>query len=87
MSYTLQYSKDLLKFLKKHGDISAKILEKLELIAKNPFDNPCNIVKLQGETDHYRLRLGKYRVLYQLRSGQILIIYAYHADSRGDVYK
>ncbi|WP_366141588.1 hypothetical protein [uncultured Helicobacter sp.] len=32
------------------------------------------------------MRIGKYRILYEIRDEEILI-YAYDADSRGDVYK
>lgn len=44
------------------------------------------IVKLKGEENKYRLRLGKYRFLYEIIEEQILV-YAYKANSRGDVYK
>lgn len=87
MSYKLKYSRDLKKFLQKHRDLSPKIIAKLELIAQNPFNTTLDIAKLQGQNNHYRLRVGKYRVLYEIRDGEILIIYAYKADSRSDVYK
>lgn len=87
MSYKLEYGKDLLKFLEKHPELAPKVVAKLEIIAQNPYNNPCDITKLQGQKNHYRLRVGKYRVLYEVRDGQILVIYAYKADSRGDVYK
>ena len=86
MSYRLEYHKNFTKFLDKHKDIRAKVLQSFELIAQNPYENNLDISKLQGEMNKYRLRLGKYRFLYEIIETQILI-YAYKADSRGDVYK
>ncbi len=85
--YKVDTSKELDKFLEKHRDLAPKIIAKLEIIAQNPYDNPCDIAKLQGQKNHYRLRVGKYRVLYEVRDEQILVIYAYKVDSRGNIYK
>ena len=87
MNGVLEYSKDLRKFLLKHRDLAPKIINALEQIAQNPYDNTQDIQKLQGKDNHYRLRIGKYRILYEVRDKQILIIYAYKADSRGGIYK
>ena len=87
MTYKVELHKEVRKFLQKHEDLRAKIVQNLELIAQNPYNTTLDIVKLQGQNNHYRLRVGKYRVLYEVRDGEILIIYAYKADSRGGVYK
>lgn len=86
MSYAIKYAKQVEKFLDKHKDLQPKVLTALEQIAQNPFDNALDIKKLQGEGHKYRLRIGKYRLLYEIIDEQILI-YAYKAQSRGDVYK
>lgn len=86
MSYAIKYAKQVEKFLDKHKDLQPKVLSALEQIAQNPFDNALDIKKLQGESHKYRLRIGKYRLLYEIIDEQILI-YAYKAQSRGDVYK
>lgn len=86
MSYAIKYAKQVEKFLDKHKDLQPKVLSALEQIAQNPFDNALDIKKLQGEEHKYRLRIGKYRLLYEIIDEQILI-YAYKAQSRGDVYK
>ncbi|MDE7196835.1 MAG: hypothetical protein K2N69_07445 [Helicobacter sp.] len=62
---------------------SRKIHIKMRLI---PSVTRSKIVKLKGEENKYRLRLGKYRFLYEIIEEQILV-YAYKANSRGDVYK
>ena len=86
MSYAIKYAKQVEKFLDKHKDLQPKVLSALEQIAQNPFNNALDIKKLQGEEHKYRLRIGKYRLLYEIIESQILI-YAYKAQSRGDVYK
>ncbi|WP_104722582.1 type II toxin-antitoxin system RelE family toxin [Helicobacter mesocricetorum] len=83
----VQTSKEVDKFLDKHRDLAPKIINALEQIAQNPYNNTQDTQKLQGKDNHYRLRIGKYRILYELRDKQILIIYAYKADSRGGIYK
>lgn len=84
--YKLKTSKAFDKFLDKHRDLSSTIIAKLELIAQNPYNTTLDIAKLQGYENHYRLRVGKYRILYEILEQEILI-YAYDADSRGGVYK
>ncbi|EAJ3733339.1 type II toxin-antitoxin system RelE/ParE family toxin [Campylobacter upsaliensis] len=86
MPYNIEYRKDFIKFLKKHQDIQAKVFESFETIAQNPYEAKLDIKKLQGKANHYRLRIGKYRFLYEVLESEILI-YAYKADSRGDIYK
>ncbi len=86
MSYALQLHKNVRKFLRKHPENRAKIVSCLEQIAQNPYRNNLDIAKLDGYEHHYRLRVGKYRLLYEIIESQILI-YAYDIDSRGDIYK
>lgn len=86
MNYFLEYSKEVKKFLQKHRDLAPKVISALEQIAKNPHANTQDIKRLQGTQNCYRLRIGKYRILYEIREKEILI-YAYDAESRGDIYK
>lgn len=66
MSYAIKYAKQVEKFLDKHKDLQPKVLSALEQIAQNPFDNALDIKKLQGQSHKYRLRIGKYRLLYEI---------------------
>lgn len=86
MAYTIKTSKSFDKFLAKHSDIRHKVLHSFELIAQNPYQNTLDISKLKGEANKYRLRLGKYRFLYEIID-ELILIYAYKADKRGDAYK
>jgi len=61
------------------------ILEKLEIIAADPYADHPNAKKLQGR-EGYRLRVGDWRVVYKVQSEQLIII-VFKVASRGEVYK
>lgn len=62
--------------------------EKLEILRENPFDHArLDIKPMQGMGDAvYRLRIGPYRAIYQVRDADVTI-YLLTAGTRGDVYK
>ncbi|NHV98192.1 MAG: type II toxin-antitoxin system RelE/ParE family toxin [Thaumarchaeota archaeon] len=35
-----------------------------------------DIIKLRGSKNHYRIRVGKYRILFELASNKTITIYA-----------
>jgi len=57
------------------------------MLEQDPFGESLDIKKYKGGVEHcYRLRIGKYRFLYEIIEYR-LVIYFFGADSRGDVYK
>ena len=74
----IQYSKQALKFLKKQDVHTRKrIINAINLL-------PAGDVKaLQGRND-YRLRVGDYRIIFDI-NGNILLIEA--IGNRGQIYK
>ena len=85
MNYKFELNKDVKKFLLKHEDISISFFKKLEILLQSPFSNNLDIKPLKWYKDHYRLRIWKYRFLYEIIDQKILI-YFYDADSRWDIY-
>ncbi len=79
---TRKASLDLQKIPKNYSRI---ILEKIENVAKNPYLTNNNVKKLQGE-EAYRLRVGDYRVIYEL-DDYIRIMEVINIKPRGDAYK
>jgi mRNA-degrading endonuclease RelE of RelBE toxin-antitoxin system len=76
------YSKSSLKHLSKlEKDIKAKIVEAIETLP-----HTGDIKKMRGRTlkDLYRLRVGKYRILFLWTKNVIKIL---DVDTRGDIYK
>ena len=87
MSYKSETSKEVKKFLAKHPEIISRYVEKVEKIEKNPHRPEWVDAKPYIWHEwHYRMRIGKYRFLYEVID-DIILVYFYDADSRGDIYK
>ncbi len=85
--YKYKFTKQVEKFLEKQDKDFLLIFKwKLEIIIKNPFENELDIKPLKWLENNYRLRIWKYRFLYEINNNDI-IIYFYKAWSRWDVYK
>lgn len=74
------------KFLEFHSFIVKPFFSKMEVLRQDPLDPSLDVKKLQNEENKYRLRIGKYRFLFEIVESQILID-IYDADSRWAIYK
>ena len=81
ITYTTQAAKALLKMPR---NIAQLIREKMEQVADDPFASISNAKKLQGRPG-YRLRVGDWRVIYEINKDQVVIIVMKVAP-RGEVY-
>jgi len=82
ITYTTQAAKALLKMPRNTARL---IREKMEQVAVDPFASISNAKKLQGRPG-YRLRVGDWRVIYEINKDQVVIIVMKIAP-RGEVYK
>lgn len=82
--YLLELSKSALKFLNKSD--RKTIINVLHALTENPYSYPGTI-KLTGFADTFRIRIGKYRIIYQVLEDDSLIVFIQDIDSRGDIYK
>jgi len=82
INFTRQAAKSIRKIPKHTSDL---IREKLEQLASDPFDKALDIVKLQNRPG-YRMRVGNWRILYELQKENLIII-VLNIASRGDVYR
>jgi len=82
ITYTTQAAKSLLKMPR---DVAKRIQEKIEQVAEDPFASIPNAKKLQGRPG-YRLRVGDWRVIYEINAEEIVIIVLKIAP-RGEVYR
>jgi len=74
-------TKDLKKLPK---GIIGKIINKIEKLKKDPLPEGC--VKIRTTKTFYRLRVGDYRIVYQVdKPGKRVIIY--YIRHRKDIYK
>lgn len=61
-----------------------KIVEAIQGLASNPFPIGCK--KLAGEEHAFRIRLGNYRIIYDVQ-GMKLIILVLKIGHRKDIYR
>ena len=66
-------------------NVAKLIREKLEVIAANPYTDHPNAKKLQGRNG-YRLRVGDWRVIYDIQN-DLLVILVLRVAPRGEVYR
>jgi mRNA interferase RelE/StbE len=59
----------------------ARVLDNLQVDPR-----PSGVVKLTGEGDEYRVRIGRYRILYIIRD-EILTVTVVAIGHRRDVYR
>ena len=68
VTYTKQAERSLLKLPR---NIAQRLREKLEQIALDPHGQHNNVTKLQNR-DGYRLRVGDWRVIYEIHDGELI---------------
>jgi mRNA interferase RelE/StbE len=86
-SYKIDFNKESLKTLSKlNKSIASRIVNAIESLRNNPFEHP-QTKKMRGYSgDFYRLRVGDYRVIYEIVENRLLIVVV-RIGPRGDVYK
>lgn len=87
--YEIEFSKHFIKQIDKlPQSVVKRFYDDLKSISENPLpsNHLVDAKKLQGQTNQYRLRVGKYRFLYTIIDEKI-IVYFYDLGSRGGIYK
>jgi len=84
--YKIIFKKEATKSLNRlPRNVANTIREKLEAIAANPYADHPNVKKLQGR-EGYRLRVGDWRVIYEIQNDQLVIL-VLRVALRGEVYR
>lgn len=66
------------------GNIRARVLAALENLREDP--RPPKAVKVSGQENTWRIRVGDYRVVYEVH-GDVLMILVVGVAHRKDVYR
>jgi mRNA interferase RelE/StbE len=83
--YRIEWKRSALKELQKlPGPLISKIVSAVDNLSSNPF--PQGVRKLVATEDTYRIRIGDYRVLYNIIEKKV-IIEIIRVGHRKDVYK
>lgn len=61
-----------------------RLTRKIDALASNP--RPAGCQKLAGDEDIYRVRVGDYRILYQIQ-GRVLLVLVLAVGHRREVYR
>jgi mRNA interferase RelE/StbE len=84
--YQLKYRRQARNYLARLPfKIKSRIVDKLHEIKENPDGQDLDIDKLKGKSS-YRLRVGRYRIIYTRHRDQ-LIIEVVKIRPRGDIFK
>ncbi len=84
MRYEIKIRKKAQKSLKQiPPPFRSNIIEKIKQLAENPFPNQCK--KLTGR-EAWRIRIGNYRVIYEVYKIELVII-VFVIGHRKNIYK
>ncbi|MDB9311131.1 type II toxin-antitoxin system RelE/ParE family toxin [Aphanizomenon sp. CS-733/32] len=85
MTYEIIITKSIQKQLDNiSNNIQERVCEKIAQLAEEP--RPDGVVKLKGYDNEYRIRIGDYRLVYEIRDEQLIVLLV-QCKHRRDVYK
>lgn len=80
--YSVSFTSAALKELNKlDRPLRLRILATVALLEENP--RPDGVKKLAGDKNAWRIRVGDYRVLYEIHDGKLLVVIFRAAHRRG----
>ncbi|OUL37178.1 addiction module antitoxin [Nostoc sp. T09] len=85
MSYTVIISKSVQKQIDNlPNDVIERVIEKIQNLASEP--RPDGIFKLKGSDNEYRIRIGDYRVRYEI-DDESQLVQILQCKHRKDIYR
>jgi mRNA interferase RelE/StbE len=83
--YTIEFSSTAERQFKKLSvQLQKRLTPKIDALAKNP--RPSGMKKLEGEENLYRIRVGDYRIIYQIQDNKLIVLVVKIGD-RKEIYK
>ena len=85
MTYEIIITKSIQKKLDNlPNNIQERVYDKISQLAEEP--RPDGVVKLKGYDNEYRIRIGDYRLVYEIQDEQLIVLLV-QCKHRRDVYK
>jgi mRNA interferase RelE/StbE len=85
MRYAIEFTTSALREFKSlDRAMQRRLGSRISDLGADPF--PTGTKKLQGEPDHFRMRIGDYRVIYRL-DGKRVVIVIVRINHRKEVYR
>ncbi|HZV36496.1 MAG TPA: type II toxin-antitoxin system RelE/ParE family toxin [Verrucomicrobiae bacterium] len=85
MPYQIQFSPQAQRQLRRlPQDHQTRIVSHIDALAENPRPHGCK--KLRGEENFWRIRIGDYRVIYQIRD-KIAVVIVLVIGHRREIYR
>jgi len=81
IEFTSAAARDISKLTE---DVQQRLIAKIDALAHEP--RPIGVQKLQGRTNRYRIRVGDYRIIYEIQD-QILVVLIVRIGHRREVYR
>ena len=86
-AYNISWSKQAVNYLQRLDNTTKKrIIIHVEWLAENPKASTLDVKPLSGNPGLFRLRVGKYRVIFSIEN-EIKLLAVAHVLPRGEVYK
>jgi len=85
MRYTVEFAASAAReFRALDRQMQRRISAKLAELAADPF--PAGVRKIQGEEEHWRIRVGDYRVIYRVEKRRVVVVIV-RIGHRREVYR
>ena len=85
MAYRIEFApKADRQFKALERSLQVRLARRINSLVENPF--PQGIKKLAGEEDLYRLRVGDYRIIYQIQEKRLVVLVV-RIGHRSEVYR
>jgi len=85
VAYSIEFKPAAFRGLAKLGkDAQKRLARRIAGLARNP--RPFGVQKLKGMLDLYRLRVGDYRIIYQIQD-EVLLVLIIQVGHRRGVYR
>ena len=86
MRYRIEIEKEVRKFLDSLRDakLARRFSSAIDGLSEEP--RPPGCLKMQGTRELYRIRVGDYRIIYEIRDAALVVLVV-RIGNRGDVYR